>query len=216
MTRVLSTGEWRLFLMSECIKYYPEVDEHTRALRKSGKHSILTISGDDSKELDYFLTKEDGKKIRAMLRKEWRFTGAVRDNGRGNKTTCEYCQKQQIRYRYLCRNDKTDSWLSLGSVCVGYVIHGEEKMKDTEFSRKFVAELEGMKGNSHQFRDEQFKEVQLYIQYLRGKGITTENDGFLEGIQKHWSRGNALSEGQMIHLKNMCKKQKYKGGVYNG
>lgn len=219
MERKLSSGEWRLFLLSECIKYYRDIDEHTRALRKQGKDAVLAMNGSDTAELDNFIDHTDAKAIRGMLRKEWRFTGKVVDNGRGIKTTCEYCQKQQIRYKYLCRNDKTNTWLALGSVCVGYVIHGEDRMKDRDFANKFVDDLDKLKGNSttqdptqnsyedvKEKREEQLQEVSICIKYLRSKGITVDRSDFLTSLQQRWQNGKALTDNQMEALRNMCRR----------
>jgi hypothetical protein len=220
--RKLTTGEWRLFLLSDCIKYFKDIDEHTRPLRKEGKDAVLAMNGDDSKELDNFLDDTDAKTVRGMMLKEWIFTGAVKDNGKGNKTTCEYCQKQQIRYRYLCKNVKTGMWLSLGSVCVGYVIHGEAKMKDKEFANKFVEDLDKLKGRtSEEFSDEisydavkeireqQRTKISLYTAYLYNHGITTNNNEFLSSLRERWHNGKTLTDGQMTAIENMCRKLKY-------
>jgi hypothetical protein len=217
--RQLTSGEWRLFLLSDCIKYYKDIAEYTVALRKEGKNAVLQMNGEDTRHLDNFIDETDAKAIRGMLRKEWRFTGKVVDNGRGIKTTCEYCQKQQIRYKYLCRNDKTNVWLELGSVCVGYVIHGEDKMKDKDFSDKFVADLDKLKGSAtseeqakqgiESVRAEQEPKIRLYTSYLRKYSIHTGNSDFLKSLSERWANGKTLTDNQMEALKDMCKKCKY-------
>jgi hypothetical protein len=214
-TRKLSTGEWRLFLLSDCIKYFKDADEFTRDFRKMGKKEVLSLDGTDSKELDHLISDEDAIQIKRMLMKEWSFTGKVKDNGRGIKTTCEYCQKQQIRYRYICRNNRTGHTLDLGSVCVGNILHGEEKMKNKEFNKKFVEEMENFKPHGYseppaQVRANQVELVRKCIAFLHGKGITVEKDSFLSSLKEQWGAGRALTPAQIEALKNKCRK--YRGG----
>jgi len=94
--RKLSTGEWRLFLLSDCIKYFKDADEFTRELRKCSKKEILNINGKDSEQLDFLISDEDAIKIKRMIIKEWNFTGRVKDNGRGVKTTCDTVRNNRL------------------------------------------------------------------------------------------------------------------------
>lgn len=225
MKDMLTTAEWRLYLLSECLKYDTGLYEYTRKLRAEGKEAILGITYEDAKELGYFVSEQDVPKIRAMLRKEWKFTGKVIDNGKGNLSTCEYCQSQQIRYRYLCINERNRTWLSLGSVCVGKIIHGEDKMADREFSKNFVSDLDRLKSNA-QTEEEAMKspmeagpekpkpdsEVRLeqralidpcmaYLRkYNRAKGE------FIRGLERRWSSGRPLTDRQLEALIDMTKK----------
>ncbi len=212
----LSTGEWRLFLLSDCIKYFPDVRDHTEDLRRAGKDDILSITKEDSGELNEFLSEDDVFRIRNMLRKEWRFTGSVKDNGRNNKTICEYCQFQHIRYRYLCRNDKTNNWLSLGSVCVGNVVYGEDKMKDKDFKEQVIQRVESHKSSASAdmaVREEQGELIKLCVQYLQRRGVYVRDDSFLLSLQRQWHQGKTLTAGQLEHLKNKCREAKRNEGL---
>lgn len=209
MTRVLSTGEWRLFLLSDCIKYYKDIAEFTSELRRAGKNTVLQLTGEDTKQLDNFIDKTDAQAIRGMLRKEWYFTGKVTDRGSNNLTTCEYCQKQQIRYEYWCKSRNTGVELSLGSVCVGYVIHGEEKMQSQVFKDNFLSEMDKIKSNPEVPMEKQKEQIRLYVGYLRGKGITEQNSEFLRSLHKRWTDGIPLTGNQIKALEDMCKKIKY-------
>jgi hypothetical protein len=212
----LSTGEWRLFLLSDCIKYYPEVRKYTEKLRMAGKSAILAITHKDAAELNEFISEEDTKRIRKSMRKEWKFTGKVVDNGRGKYTICDYCQRQKIRYKYLCINEITKVWLELGSVCVGNIIHGEEKMQDKEFSSKFVSDLEQLRGKAekdnpfeidHKARREQQKDIiRVCVQWLRNNRY--KDDDFIKSLQKRWASGLSLTDRQLEALKEKCKRAK--------
>jgi len=212
--RKLSTGEWRLFLLSDCIKYFKDADEFTRELRKCSKKEILGINGKDSEQLDCLISDEDAIKIKRMIIKEWNFTGRVKDNGRGVKTTCEYCQKQQIRYRYVCHNHITKHTLDLGSVCVGFVTHGEERMKNKDFAKKFVDDLERYKGsganvegeaeeNYEAIREAQKHTVGLLVHYIKGNGYA--NNEFIASLNERWNAGKPLTDPQLEALKKMAK-----------
>lgn len=210
----LTTGECRLLLLSDCIKYFRDVKEYTTGIRNAGKERVLGIGKKEQIEINYFLNEEDVRKIRGMLRNEWNFTGKVVDIGRGNKVTCEYCQHQQIRYKYLCVNGITEVWLAVGSVCVGYIVHGEKRMKDKDFANKFVGDLERLKGsaNFHNGTEEankvaranQFKTINLCYTYLSQNGITETNNDFLFGLKQRWNSGKPLSDKQLVGLKNLA------------
>jgi hypothetical protein len=212
----LSTGEWRLFLLSDCIKYYPEVRKYTEKLRMAGKSAILAINNKDAAELNEFISDEDAKRIRKSMRKEWKFTGKVVDNGKRKYTICDYCQRQKIRYKYLCVNNITGVWLELGSVCVGNIIHGEEKMKDADFSSKFVEDLEQLKGKAekdnpfeidHKARREQQKDIiRVCVQWLRSNGY--KDDDFIRSLHKRWNSGLSLTDRQLEALKEKCRRAK--------
>jgi hypothetical protein len=218
----LSTGEWRLFLLSDCIKYYRDVREFTQELRKAGKDEALHITHDDTRELNELLAQDDIPKIKKQLLQEWTFTDQVRDNGKGNKTICEYCQVQHIRYRYLCKNIKTNVWLSLGSVCVGNVIYGEEVMRNKDFASEFVGKLEKMKAKPNQevpvkpdiekTREEQAPVIQKCVQFLR-YNCGYAGSGFLNGLQDKWHKGQALDPKELDRLIRWCKKEKNKMAV---
>jgi hypothetical protein len=217
--RKLSTGEWRLFLLSDCIRRYPDIAEQTDILRVSGKEVILQITKEDSDYLNELVSEEDIPLIREQLLKEWKFSKQVKDNGRGNKSTCEYCQHQQIRYRYLCVNEKTRVWLSLGSVCVGNVIYGEERMKDKDFASEFVSQLEGMKGKStpenrgqiniEERRQQQAPVIKACVQFLRFN-CGYQKSEFLDNLQRQWSEGRPLTDKQLMALRNWASKEKNK------
>lgn len=209
-TVTLSTGECRLLLLSNCIKYYPELAKHTKELRKLNKSTILLIGKKDTKEINNFLSEYDVKDIKKSLMKEWHFTDRVVDNGKGNKTTCEYCQHQEIRYKYICKNNINGNMLELGSVCVGNIIHGEDAMKDRDFSDKFVSKLDSMKGNAVSDVDHgvvraiQFKDIQICVAYLNANGYA--NDEFVKSLQKRWNEGLSLTQKQMEALKDKCRR----------
>lgn len=211
--RKLKTGEWRLFLLSDCLKYYPDVANYTKTLRQT-KEGVLSITGVDSLELDNFISDEESIKIKSQIRKEWKFTEKVIDNGRGRKTTCEYCQSQQIRYRYVCYNHKTNTTLHLGSVCVGNVIFGEERMKDTEFANKLVEDLEGLKrkATSHsgreQVRKEQKEDIRKCMTFLKKYSPHKAQSDFVQSLKEQWEKGYSLSDKQMSALKTICTRVK--------
>lgn len=209
----LSTGQCRLLLLSDCIKYFPDVWEHTAKLRAEGKSSILSITGNTTYEINAFLNDEDITKIKSMLMKEWMFTKQVKDNGKGKRTICDYCQKQKIRYRYVCMNKLNRNFLELGSVCVGNIIYGEDKMKDKDFSNSFVEKLENLKKDANadeprvskeDMRKSQFDTVNLCVNYLRNNGYG--DDKFLVSIVDSWVKGYYLSDKQMEALKSKCKR----------
>jgi hypothetical protein len=219
----LSTGEWRLFLLSDCIKYYEDARDFTDALRGMGKDDVLQITHDDTRELNNLITDNDVPEIRRQLLTEWTFTEQVRDNGRGNKTICEYCRVQHIRYRYLCKNIKTNVWMSLGSVCVGNVIYGEEVMRNKDFASDFVGKLEKMKAKPNQevpvksdtekTREEQAPVIQKCVQFLR-YNCGYVDSGFLKGLEYRWQSGDALHPREIDRLVRWCKKEKNK--IMNG
>lgn len=208
--KTLSTGECRLLLLSDCIKYFPEVAEHTAALRKLDKRTIIRIVNTDAKEISAFLSSEEVDKIKAMLKREWYFTDRVLDNGKGRTSTCEYCQSQKIRYRYVCKNKINGNVLELGSVCVGNIIHGEEAMRNKDFSNKFVSKLDSLKGNAvedvdHQkVRESQYKTIAICSAYLSNNGYA--NDDFVESLHKRWNEGLSLTDKQMEALKDKCRR----------
>lgn len=225
MSKKLSVGEWRLFLLSDCIKYQPELFKHTSKLRSEGKGAVLQITQNDATELDNFVSDLDVDMIRRSLLKEWHFTGKVVDNGKGVKTTCEYCQYQQIRYKYLCVNKINKTWLELGSTCVGNVVYGEQKMSDKDFAKDLVTKLDTFKskdnitkqqdnvGRESARREEQKDTIRVCVQYLRAKGHG--NNSFLKSLEQRWHSGKSLTDKQMDALVRFCKEErdKMKGAV---
>jgi hypothetical protein len=218
----LSTGEWRLFLLSDCIKYYPDVVEFTQDLSRAGKDEVLQITHDDTRQLNELIAQEEVPNIRQHILAEWEFTNQVKDNGKGNKTICEYCQVQHIRYRYLCKNKLTNVWLSLGSVCVGNVIYGEERMRNKDFASEFVDKLEKMKptktkpspevpvkSNIEKIREEQAPVIKKCVQFLR-YNCGYMDSGFLKGLEDKWHQGKALKPEDLDRLVRWCKKEKNK------
>lgn len=232
-TNNLTIGEWRLFLLSDCIKQYPEVDEITRDMRKD-RGIIELITQEDVNALGAYINKGVVSAIRGQLHAEWDFTGKVMDNGRNNHTTCEYCQRQEIRYRYLCLNKITRVWLSLGSVCVGNVVYGEERMRDEAFSKDFTKKLDDLRKDAKpegkpepkpdpvpapsaprsdeqaSKREEQQETIKVCMKFLRQVGQGSHNNTFLAGLQKRWETGLALSDGQLTALLNTCTRHKKK------
>jgi hypothetical protein len=204
----ISGGLWRLFLQSDCLKYYPDVFKYTEKLRKEGKDAILQIDNKDVNELNHLLSDEDAHKLPNIIRAEWKFTYEVIDNGRGFTTLCDYCQHQHIRYKYVCKNVKTGSVMYLGSVCVGYVIHGKEKMQDKDFADKFVNDLYGLRGDSKprssEIRAEQEDTIRKCMRFIHkaGKG----NGDFIHDLARQWSDGKPLSSKQLDVVKQMAKK----------
>ncbi|AGR46857.1 hypothetical protein JL_190 [Bacillus phage JL] len=206
----LSVGEWRILLLSDCLQDSEELYEYTECLRKEGKRAVLSITREDAKVLDEYLEDGQDNHFREQLRKEWVFTGKVKDNGKGNKTTCEYCQHQQIRYRYLCKNIKTGVYLDLGSVCVGYIVHGEEKMKDKEFSKNFVEGLDSLRKKPYvpdpqeveSKRRKQEPSIRYAASIIHSAGHG--ENSFFQSLQKQWNEGNSLSDKQFDALKNMA------------
>lgn len=215
----LTLPEWRLFLLSECITVYGDVYEHTALLRHSGKDAVLSIEDKDRVYLNNFISEADSESIREHLRKEWKFSGKVTDNGAGNYTMCEYCQKQEIRYQYLCVNVLNHVWLSLGSVCVGRIIHGERKMQDKEFSKKFISGLEALRVKQgkeasnpeppkdnigaatktlHELRLGQHHRIKHATSYLRQNGYS--QDRFFTSLEGQWKEGKLLTEKQETEL----------------
>lgn len=216
----LTIGECRLFLLSDCIKYFKDAEEFTTGIRKAGKSAVLTIGKSEQEQINAYLNDEDRLKIRGMFRKEWKFTGKVIDLGKGNKHTCDYCQHQQIRYKYLCVNTHTNEWLEVGSVCVGYIVHGERKMKDEEFARKFVGDLDGLKRSATKqrwseediklLRKNQAKDISITVRYLYQQGVSAENNKFIASLQEQWDNGRALTDNQLQALFKIARNIKNK------
>lgn len=155
----LSVGEWRLFLLSDCLKYYRDVYQYTEVFRKGGKIAVLQgITKEEANELDNFISDEDVTFIRDNLRKEWKFSGKVVDNGSPDYT-CDYCQWQQIRYKFLCVNEVNRTWLSLGSTCVGHIVHGEQDMESQEFAEGVVKDLDRYKRHAKSEEELQAEEA---------------------------------------------------------
>jgi hypothetical protein len=206
----LTVGEWRILLLSKCVEEDADLYMYTDVLRREGKRAILSITRGDAKILNEYLADGQGEHFREQFRKEWIFTGKVKDNGRGNKTTCEYCQHQQIRYRYLCKNTKTGVYLELGSVCVGYIVHGEAKMRDKEFSKNFVEGLDSLRKKPYtpdpqdveHRRNHQMDAIRYAAGIIHSAGHG--DNSFFQSLQKQWNEGNALSDKQFDALKNMA------------
>ncbi len=207
MVEKLTLPEWRLFLLSECLKAYGDAYENTTVFRATGKDSILCISDDDLQYLNTLVREDHCEGIRTALRKEWKFSGKVVDGGKGNYTICEYCHKREIRYQYLCVNVINGTWLKLGSVCVGRIVHGEAKMNDREFSKKYVSGLEAMRVQKmkeaetaivekpmRQLRLEQHGRIGHATKFLRENGHG--DDTFYKSLESQWKAGKLLSAKQ--------------------
>jgi hypothetical protein len=233
----LTTGEWRLFLLSDCLKYYPEICQLTMKLRIEGQKSVLEgVNKQEVAQLEEYVSQDDVVKIRQSLRKEWKFTHKVIDLGEPSYT-CDYCQHQIIRYQYLCVNEVNKKWLKLGSSCVGKIIHGEEAMNNEEFADNFVKGLDKLKNKAvkddkevkqEQNNQQQNKEDQTKLrsieeirqlrlqQHLRIKDHTAylkqkfPRSEFLQSLQQRWSEGRLLTENQEKALINWSTREQDK------
>lgn len=199
----LSAGQWRLFLLSSCVHSYHEVVEYAKD-HLSTKSQIISITPKDVTNLNKLITKEQAEEVKARMMKEWKFTGKVIDLGAKNYSTCEYCQKQEIRYEYICQNQYNRTNLFLGSVCVGRIIFGEEAMKDQVFSDKFVKDMESKKKSAKPSLEQDKKDgapvspVLSKINYIKSHG--NENNDFIKSLEQRYNRGLALTDKQTSAL----------------
>lgn len=143
MSKKLSMSECRLLLLSECLKNYESVFQNDFIQKCFGDTKLIgDLSRKDLKGLNQlFPEKTDFSDIQKQMHQEWYFTGRVVDNGEGYYTQCEYCQQQSVRYQYICKNRLNGNEISLGGLCVGRVIYGEEKMRSTDFMKSFSTEI---------------------------------------------------------------------------
>lgn len=209
----LTTSECRLLMFSKCLKQFKDLQEHTKFLRATGRRAMLEIDKVDTEEINSFLSDEDCTKIRSMMKKEWTFTGKVIRSK--VKVLCDYCQRQRINNQYVCSNRSTHTDLYLGCVCVGKIIHGEDKMKDKDFTRQFKEKLRDIpevttvskKSAIPSTRKEQAEVIKICVAYLNKHGY---GQGVINKLQETWNDGTELplSYANMKELMDLCKRVK--------
>jgi len=95
-------------------------------------------------------------------------------------------------------------------VCVGYIVHGEAKMRDKEFSKRFVEGLDSLKNKPYtpdpqeveHKRNHQIDAIRYAASIIHSAGHG--ENSFFQSLQKQWNEGNALSDKQFDALKNMA------------
>lgn len=199
----LSTAEWRLFLLSDCIKNWKEIYQCNEVRFYVGdRHLAFGLTREETVEFNNrFTSYDDADKIREQMKKEWRFTGTVIDNGRGVYTKCEYCAEQDIRYKYVIVNSNNGIMLHVGCMCVGRIIQ--------DMSPEFLASLTGLRQKAIKEDRETLSYIKIRrqqqrdricepLKLLKARGYA--EDDFFKSLKYKWSTGRNLSDIQEKRL----------------
>jgi len=105
------------------------------------------------------------------------------------------------------------------------VTHGEERMKNKDFAKKFVDDLERYKGsganvegeaeeNYEAIREAQKRTVGMLVHYIKRNGY--HNNPFIASLNERWNAGKPLTDSQLEALKTMAKEirdNKFKNSI---
>ncbi|WIT25897.1 hypothetical protein [Bacillus phage SPO1L1] len=145
---LLTLGECRLFLTSNCLNSYPDIKSMLTGWASEGRVQVdpslgFTIGKKERDEVVEYLNEEDCEFIRSALKEEW--SGDNFSTRSYVKVRCDLCNKKSVRNCYYLHNKFTGAIAECGYTCyskfIGSGLSKEELLTKERLSKDEIQKL---------------------------------------------------------------------------